>query len=47
MSKIVCNVNSRDSMLHKCAECPGKGALKTFLEELVGIDTDVVDAKNQ
>lgn len=45
MSKIVCDVNSRDCMLHKCAKCPGKDALKTFLEQLVGIDTDeAVDA---
>lgn len=41
MSKIVCSTSSMMCMLHRCDNCPGKENLKAFLEECIGLDTDV------
>ena len=33
ISKIVCDSTNRECMLHRCENCPGKEALRTFLNE--------------
>ena len=41
ISKIVCDSTNRECMMHRCENCPGKEALRTFLhEELTDFDQD-------
>ena len=46
ISKIVCDISSRDCM-HRCEQCPEKEGLKSFLEELVEIDTNEAVIPNE
>ena len=34
LSKIVCNLENRDCMIHLCDKCPGKDALHEYLADL-------------
>ena len=43
IEKLVCDVNSRNCMLHRCEACPGKPALKQYLEQLTENDYDPED----
>lgn len=41
ISHIVCNKESKECMLHRCENCPGKSALKNFLQkQIVDYDCD-------
>jgi hypothetical protein len=35
MSLVVCDIHSRDCMIHRCSQCPGKDALHTHITELI------------
>ena len=41
ISEIVCDSTNRECMIHRCENCPGNEALRTFLnQELTDIDVD-------
>ena len=45
--KIVCSTENRECMLHRCSNCPGIDALKSFLEQLFDrADMDLDDMIN-
>jgi hypothetical protein len=45
LSKIVCDLQNRDCMLHACEQCPGKDALKEYLNnELDSHEYDLGDS---
>ena len=47
LMKCVCNVESRDCMLHYCSNCPGRDSLKEMLEEMFDqANTDLDDTVN-
>ena len=43
MSKLVCNIDDRNCMLHECDSCPGKEAIAKYLtEQFKQVDMDDV-----
>lgn len=32
MKIVVCDIDNRESMVHRCGHCPGAAALQSFLE---------------
>ncbi len=31
LQKVVCNIESKDCMLHRCQDCPGREVLENYL----------------
>ena len=47
IEKTVCDAQSKDCMFHKCKDCPGKEALKVFLENQMNDHYDDSVSVNQ
>lgn len=45
MSKIVCSVTSKLCMVHRCPSCPGVDVLRSYLEDISGLDDTTEDSE--
>ena len=44
MAKLVCSLESRDCMIHRCINCPSKSNLVDYLESVLKTDMDPDDS---